>query len=410
MPTGRSADPRAVLSADPSCRELLYAGGVVSGAVRQLWAEPRVPNPPRRVWRDWMLVGFLAPTALLEAIFRVDLGWRPVALVLGVAPVFALLWRRTHPLVVVAVVFGAHAASEVVTVFGAHHSAMLHSTAWLILLPYSLFRWGSGRECAIGLAIMLAGHLPNGSGAVETVGEAVAATVFLLFPAALGAAMRYRTTARVRETDQVKLREREQLARELHDTVAHHVSAIIVQAQAGRTVAATDPDAPMNALEVIEAEASRTLAEMRIMVGALREGEDPDLAPQRSVADVKLLARNTGESPHVNVRLSGGLDDLRPSLGAAIYRLAQESITNAVRHARHATRIDVLIAGDDSCIRLTVRDDGDPSPFGPNWSAGYGLVGMAERTKLLGGTIEAGPRPDRGWTITAVLPRDGASR
>ena len=146
------------------------------------------------------------------------------------------------------------------------------------------------------------------------------------------------------------------------------------------------------------------------MVSALRQGEDPNLAPPRSVADIGLLARNAGESPHVDVQLSGGLDDLRPSVGAAIYRLAQESITNAVRHARHATRIDVSVAGEDSCVRLTVRDDGDPSPFGASSSGGYGLVGMAERAKLLGGTLEAGPRPDRGWTITAVLPRDGAPR
>ncbi len=383
-------------------------GSVVSDTVRQLLAEPRVPNPPRRVWRDWLLLGLLVPAAILEAIFREDLGWKPVALVLGVAPIFTLLWRRTHPLVVVAIVLGAHAASEAVTIFGAEHSAMLYSTAWLILLPYSLFRWGAGRECAIGLAIMLLGHIPNGSGAVNNLREAAAASVFLLFPAALGAAMRYRTSSRLRERDQVKLLEREQLARDLHDTVAHHVSAIIIQAQAGRTVAATDPYAAINVLEVIEAEASRALAEMRIMVSALRQGEDPDLAPQRSVADIGLLARHAGESPLVDVHLAGGLDDLRPSVGAAIYRLAQESITNAVRHARHATRIDVSVAGDDSCVRLTVRDDGDPSPSGANSSAGYGLVGMAERAKLLGGTLEAGPRPDRGWTITAVLPRDGA--
>ena len=146
------------------------------------------------------------------------------------------------------------------------------------------------------------------------------------------------------------------------------------------------------------------------MVSALRQGEDPDLAPQRSLADLKLLAPNTGETPHVDIHLSGGLDDLRPAVGAAIYRLAQESVTNAVRHARHATRIDVSVAGDDRCVRLIVRDDGDPSTFGANSSVGYGLVGMAERAKLLGGTLEAGPQADPGWAITAVLPRDGAAR
>src|SRR5680860_753043 len=91
----------------------LYAGVVVRNAVRSFWAEPRVPHPPARVWRDWMLVAALVPVAVLEVIFREDLPWRPVAFVLGVAPVFTLLWRRTPPLVVVAVAFGAKAMAAV---------------------------------------------------------------------------------------------------------------------------------------------------------------------------------------------------------------------------------------------------------------------------------------------------------
>ena len=115
----------------------------------------------------------------------------------------------------------------------------------------------------------------------------------------------------------------------------------------------------MRALEVIEEAASRTLVEMRAMVGVLRDGEEPDLAPQRGVADIERLARDAAHGPRVDVQLSGDLDELRPSVGAAMYRLAQESITNALRHARHATRIDVRVAGEDDCVRLTVRDDGD---------------------------------------------------
>ena len=226
----------------------------------------------------------------------------------------------------------------------------------------------------------------------------------LLFPAALGAAVRYQTTARLRELDQVKLREREQLARELHDTVAHHVSAIAIRAQAGRVVAPSDPGAAVDALNVIEEEASRTLAELRGMVGVLRESEEPDLAPQRGLADLEGLAHRVGDRPRVEVHLSGDLDDLGPSVQAAIYRIAQESITNAVRHARHATRISVGVAGDHDCVRLTVRDDGDTSSAG-RISAGYGLVGMTERATLLGGTLEAGPSPDSGWAVNAVLPR-----
>ncbi len=143
------------------------------------------------------------------------------------------------------------------------------------------------------------------------------------------------------------------------------------------------------------------------MVGILRESGDPDLAPQRGVADIKRLAHSTGPRPRVNVELSGDLDELRPSVEAAIYRIAQESITNAVQHARHATHISVSVAGNDDSVHLTVHDDGDTSLTGPI-SSGYGLVGMAERAKLLGGTLDAGPSPGRGWTVNAVLPRVGS--
>ena len=197
------------------------------------------------------------------------------------------------------------------------------------------------------------------------------------------------------------------MARELHDTVAHHVSAIAIQAQAGRTLAASQPNAAVDALEVIEEAASRTLAEMRTMVGVLRDGEEPDRAPQRGVADIARLARGAGDGPRVDVELSGDLDHLLPLVEAAVYRLAQESITNAVRHARNATRVSVIVVGDSDCVRLTVRDDGDASPFGASSSSGYGLVGMTERATLLGGTLEAGPSPDSGWTVNAVLPRNG---
>jgi signal transduction histidine kinase len=205
------------------------------------------------------------------------------------------------------------------------------------------------------------------------------------------------------------MREREQLARELHDTVAHYVSAIAVRAQAGRTLAATQPAAAVDALEVIEEAASRTLTELRAIVGALRDGDEADLAPQRGVADIARLA-SAADGPRVDVELSGDLEGLQPILGAAVYRIAQESITNAVKHARHATRIEVRVSGDRDCVRLTVRDDGDPAPSGTDPAAGYGLAGMSERAALLGGTLEAGPGAGSGWTVTAVLPRSGAAR
>jgi signal transduction histidine kinase len=187
------------------------------------------------------------------------------------------------------------------------------------------------------------------------------------------------------------------------------VSAIAIQAQAGRTVAESHPEAVLDALVVVEKEASRALTEMRTIVGALRRGEQADLAPQPGVADIEQLARNTGHAPRVDVTLTGDLDELPPSVDAALYRLAQESVTNALRHARHATRVRVVVTGEDDCVRLTVWDDGEARPVDAGSSAGFGLLGMAERARLLGGAFEAGPNRDRGWTVHAELPKSGRS-
>ncbi len=373
-------------------------------AARSLWAEPRAPGAPARVWRDWVLVALLVPIAVLEGVLREDLAWPAFAIVHGVVVVSTLLWRRTRPLLVVAVVFGSFGAVSVAGFFWANEPVGLYTDICVLLLSYTLFRWGAGREVVIGLAIMLACCAVVIATDFTGVADAVGGVVFLLFPGALGASVRYQLTSRLREIDQIKLRERQQLARELHDTVAHHVSAIAIQAQAGRTVAADRPDAAVRALEVIEEAASRTLDEMRTVVGVLRDGDEPDRAPQRGVADIERLARDATHGPCVDVALSGEFDALTPSVGAAMYRLAQEAVTNATQHARHATRIDVLLAGEDDCVRLTVRDDGDASSADGS-RPGYGLVGMAERAALLGGTFEAGPGPGKGWTVNAVVPR-----
>ena len=126
------------------------------------------------------------------------------------------------------------------------------------------------------------------------------------------------------------------------------------------------------------------------------------------MADIERLASNTGSVPRVEIELSGDLGNLPPSVDAAIYRLAQESITNAIRHARGAAHVEVLVAGSDSDVRLTVADDGTPTGAGRSPS-GYGIVGMEERATLLGGTLDAGPGATRGWTVTAVIPKSGGA-
>jgi len=354
-------------------------------------------------------MGVLVPTAILEGSLRSDLVWRPIALAVAVGVVFTLLWRRTHPFAATAIGFGAVIAVDVAVLVGGVAPVALYSNACLLLLPYALLRWGSGRDAVIGLAITFVAAGLGIAADYNGVVEAVLGIFVLLFPAALGASVRYRATARLRELDHITLREREQLARELHDTVAHHVSAIAIRAQAGRVVAPSDPAAAVHALEVIEEEASRALAEMRVIVAALRDGEEADLRPERGVGDIERLARTAGDSPRIDVELVGDLDHLAPSVGAAIYHLAQESITNARRHARSATRIEVKVVGDDDGVRLTVRDDGEAGRS-RRASPGYGLVGMTERASLLGGTLEAGPASDRGWLVAAALPRGASVR
>jgi signal transduction histidine kinase len=133
------------------------------------------------------------------------------------------------------------------------------------------------------------------------------------------------------------------------------------------------------------------------------------LAPSPGIPDLERLASRSPPGPVVDVEVLGDLGDLPPTVGTAIYRLAQESVTNARRHARHATRIEVRVAADARSVRLRVSDDGDTSSLRPHGSGGFGLAGMGERAGLLGGTCEAGPNPDRGWTVTAALPRTGVA-
>lgn len=382
---------------------------MVGSALRALWAEPRPPHPPVRVWRDRALVAVLVSWSVIEAVVRHDLAWRPVALTVSLVIALALLWRRTRPLGAVAVAFGTLIAFDVARIFAIDGTGLSSITAVLVL-PYSLFRWGAGREAAIGLGMILV-WLPVTLAAVPAdPAEVVGGYGFFLFSAALGTSIRYHAGARVRDIEQAELRQRNQLARELHDTVGHHVSAIAVQAQAGRALAASHPDRALATLETIEEAASRTLEEMRAMVGVLRDGTEPDFAPHPGVADIEQLARTVGGRPRVDVHLSGDLDDLNPSVGTALHRIAQEAVTNAVRHARHATRVTIHVADEGEQVRLTVRDDGGASTTS-HTGPGYGLVGMAERASLLGGTLQAGPDPDPdgGWTVDAVLPRGVAT-
>jgi signal transduction histidine kinase len=286
----------------------------------------------------------------------------------------------------------------------------LDSIVIVLVMPYALFRWASGRDAALGTTVMAFAAVVGIASDPGTVGDAIGGITVLTIPALFGAITRAETTSRRRELDEVKLRERELLARELHDSVAHHVSAIAVQAQAGRALATTRPEAALEVLGVIEEAASRTLEEMRSMVGTLRNGQDAELRPQQGIVDIQRLATAAPGHLPVDVQISGDLDNVWPAVDSAVYRIAQESITNAQRHATGATQVTVRVRGDASVISVAVSDDGTKTAHDGHVGTGYGLLGMAERAKLLGGTLTAGPTSGRGWTVTAEFPRLGVAR
>jgi signal transduction histidine kinase len=379
----------------------------VRSLLRSVLAEPRAPGAPARLRRDWVLVGLLMPTAVIEAALRADLPWRWPTLALTLLLIPTLLWRRTHPLVVVTLGFGSMLVLTVAQLVADVDETGLNTMAALLLGLYTLFRWGSGNDMLIGTAVVATTATVAVVANYTGVGDAIGGYAVLGITVAIALAVRFRGRARQRELEQVRSTEREHLARDLHDTVAHHVSAIAISAQAGLAVSPTRPDAAVEALRVIEAEASRTLAEMRAMVGVLRRDEPANLAPTPSLCDIRRLAGNGSAGPPVEVEIDDGLDSTAPAVASAVFRLAQESITNARRYARGATLIHVHVAGDADTIRLRVSDDGEPVDDHRN-RGGYGIVGMIERADLLGGACVAGPGPARGWVVRADIPRYGA--
>jgi signal transduction histidine kinase len=380
---------------------------VLRDELRTLWTEPRPPDAPGRVWRDWVLLAAGLGGVVLEVTLREDLVWRPVAVVLAVWLCVLPMWRRTHPLAMVALGFGAMILLQVASLVAAPREPVgLYTGVVLVVLVYALPRWGSGRGVVLGSVMILAAFALSVFTDDTPAVDQVVGFAFLLLPGVIGASVRFRATARERLLEQVRSRERERLARELHDTVAHHVSAMVIRAQAGRVVAGTDPAAAVEALEGVEEEGARTLEEMRAMVKALRDGgAGAEMAPPAGVADLERLLHAPAGRLQVDLGLDGELDALPPAVDAAVYRIVQESVTNAMRHAVDATEVVVRVTGEPQTVRVTVRDNGTRAGRGRD---GYGLAGLRERAALLGGELRAGPGAEQGWRVEAELPRGRA--
>ncbi|GAA4597039.1 histidine kinase [Planotetraspora phitsanulokensis] len=220
----------------------------------------------------------------------------------------------------------------------------------------------------------------------------------------IGLGLRSLDSRRRAVAEKVRRDERLELARELHDIVAHHVTGIVVQAQAARLVARRRPDTLDACLADIESAGSGALAAMRRVVGILRDDGDAAPAAQGPEQLSDLVERFGGHGPEVHLRLPEGESDWPPEVTSTVYRVVQESLTNIVRHAGHARSVTVSVAQDRQAVTVEVVDDAAPVPARHHHRGGYGLVGMRERVEVLGGTLRAGPRPEAGWSVLATLP------
>ncbi len=374
-------------------------------SLEEFFAEPAVPDPPARVARDWWLAAAVLVAAIAEWIFNEQLIWRTFHIAVTIAVIPTVLWRRTRPLLMLAIVFVSMNSLLLFDAIFAEIPEGPYSAIFVVVLIYSLFRWGSGRHCAFGIGIIVAATLLNLIIDPGTVGDFIGGVIFAFLPAEAGVLVRYQKRSAEQREASARSVEREQIARELHDSVAHHVSAIAIQAQAARAVAANNPDAVMGSLEAIEESAARALSDMRSMVGSLRDGADAELVPQQSLADIATLAGAQGD-------LEVAVDPLPSSnpsaaVGAALFRIAQESVTNAVRHSTDASTVRVQVSNGDGSYRLSVHDNG--RRVTDQNITGYGLIGMAERARLLGGTFNAGPATGGGWLVVAELPMDSVT-
>jgi signal transduction histidine kinase len=205
--------------------------------------------------------------------------------------------------------------------------------------------------------------------------------------------------------------ERLRIARELHDVVAHHVSMVVVQAEAASVSA---PAGPRAALEAIGETARGALTELRRLLGVLRASDrDLALAPQPGIAQLDaLIAQVCTAGLPVTLRVEGQVRPLPPGVDLSVFRIVQEALTNSLRHAGPARATVVVRYGAD-CVDVEVTDDGQGpaaggrTPAGDGAEAGHGLVGIAERVGMLGGSLRTGPRPQGGFFVSAQLPIRG---
>jgi signal transduction histidine kinase len=226
----------------------------------------------------------------------------------------------------------------------------------------------------------------------------------------LGAYLRTIESSRERAVGAVRAEQRAEFARDLHDFIAHHVTGIVVQAQGAKFIAEQDPQRVLLALEQIEQAGAETMASMRRMVGVLRDPQsrpDAPLAPVAGVPDLGVLLDQftAAGGPLARLHLDGETGELPVEVSTSAYRVVMEALTNVRQHANGASVADVWVRRTPDWLLVRVANDGTATRSAvPRERAGYGLVGLTERVRAVGGRITAGPGIEGGWVVDAAFP------
>ena len=225
----------------------------------------------------------------------------------------------------------------------------------------------------------------------------------------IGIYLRLMESSRQRAVDAVRAEQRAEFARDLHDFIAHHVTGIVVQAQGARFIAEQDPKRVLLALEQIEQAGAETMASMRRMVGVLRDPQsrpDAPLAPVAGVTDLAQLVEQftAAGGPLARLHVDGPADGLPVEVSTSAYRVVMEALTNIRQHAVDTRVADVWVRRTPEWLLIRVANDGTARPSRPGERSGYGLVGLTERVRAVGGRITAGPGIEGGWVVDAAFP------
>ena len=365
-----------------------------------------------------MLSGALVVAGLVEALTTTETTMpRAVHAAITTTVMLALALRRRAPLAVVVVALAA-------ILVGGRPDTPFVLFAAMVIACYSAGRFLDGRRALVGLLIAVG---PAGLGLALDDGDAAdLAAIAVLYggPWVVGRLVQQETRradtadARAAELEvadadrraQAAAEERARIARELHDIVSHSISVITLQTQAVRRRLRPDQGAEARDLAAVESTARQAMVELRRLFGVLRaDGEPAPLAPQPGLDQLPRLLERTREARlPVLLRIQGEPTPLSPGIDLAAYRIVQESVTNALKHAGEA-RVTVTLDYAPAELSISVVDDGRV-PSRANGGSGHGLVGMRERIQLYGGRLDAGPRPEGGYAVHAVLPLPDGGR